>query len=79
MTFKERIKVNAIIQNLADRDGITPAEVRASIQEAIDEAWDNKTADSAAAWLRYFPNGKKPSIEQFIVTLGKELRKNGGS
>lgn len=79
MKIKERIKVNTIIQNLAARDGVSPAEVRASIQEAIDEAWNNKTTDSAAAWLRYFPNGKKPSIEQFIATLGSELRKNAGS
>ena len=74
MTLKERLRVDEIIRELADRQGVSPAQIRREIQECIDDAWANKTRESAAAWLEYFPDGRKPSVEKFIVTLGKRIR-----
>lgn len=74
VTLKERIRAKAVIQELAQREGKSPEEIRRSMQECIDEAWDNKTQTSAAAWLRYFPDGKKPTLEEFMCRLAKELK-----
>lgn len=75
MTITERIRIESLIRELARRNRTSPAAIRRDIQEAIDEAWDNKTPSSAAAWLEYFPDGEKPTVEVFICRLGTELRR----
>ena len=68
MTYREWLRAQTVIQILADRQGRTPNEIRASMQDAIDEAW--RTTDPAALqeqWRR-FPDGK-PTPEEFIVTM----------
>lgn len=73
MTIKEKIKVQRVIRMLAQRDGIRPEDVRASMQEAIDAAWENQ--DPAVRWkqLQMFPAGK-PTVEAFVLRLAKELK-----
>ena len=74
MTLQNLCRAWSKIRLIAEDEGTTPAEVRRSMQESIDKAWDNQTGDSAAAWLTLFPDGKKPSVEHFIITLGYHLR-----
>lgn len=74
MTLREQLGVDKIIKDLANEEGLSPADVRQSMQDCIDAAWSNKTSDSSEIWLKFFPDGQKPSVEKFIVTLGKELR-----
>lgn len=71
MNLDELGRAWAVIQTVAANEGKTPAEVRASVKEAIDEAWAFSRHDPAAkaAWDRYFPSGKKPTVEAFIVHL----------
>lgn len=73
MTIRERIRVKAVIRTLAQRDGVRPEDVRASMQEAIDAAWENQ--DPAVRWkqLQLFPTGK-PTVEAFVLRLAKELK-----
>lgn len=72
MTLKERIQAKAVIRTLAQRDGVRPEDVRASMQEAIDAAWENQ--DPAVRWkqLQMFPAGK-PTVEAFVLRLAKEI------
>lgn len=79
MTLQQLGRAWATIQAVAEQEGITPAEARAEMQEAIDDAWKNSGNGTTAAWKKRFPSGRKPSVEEFIITIGKELRKNGGS
>ena len=53
----------------------TEKEIQDSIQEAIDEAWELSRSDPAmkAHWDQLFPDGKKPSREEFINRLALEL------
>lgn len=76
MTLNEYVNVKFIIHNLARTEGKPASEIRCEIQKSIDEAWTNKTAETAAAWLKYFPDGRKPSVEKFIVTVGSKLQSN---
>lgn len=73
MTITEKIKVRKVIRTLAQRDGVKPEDVRASMQEAIDAAWENQ--DPAIRWkqLQMFPAGK-PTVEAFVLRLAKELK-----
>lgn len=74
MTLKEWIRAKAVIQELADREGKTPGEIRASMQEAIDEAWATADPAAKARQLELFPDGKKPTVEHFMLTLSKYIR-----
>jgi hypothetical protein len=61
------------IRYLAKKEGSSPRELRREMQAVIDEAWENPAA--AASWNRYFPDGKKPSVEEFIWRLGGEVKR----
>lgn len=72
MTFREWIRAKATIREVAQREGVSPAEARASMQEAIDEAWLTTDPSVMAEQLRRFPAGK-PTVEELLVTLGQQI------
>lgn len=53
----------------------TAEDVEREIQLALDEAWEASQDDPVAKahWQRLFPDGKKPSQEEFIKRLAQEL------
>lgn len=75
MTLQEQLRVQKILRVMAYEQGCTTAQIRHSIQEAIDEAWSNtwNNGDVAAQqhWQLIFPDGRKPTVDQFIVALAK--------
>lgn len=72
MTTAEKNRVDAVIQNLAQREGIPSEEVRKRMQESIDAAWDSQDPDAQAYQRQLFPAGK-PTLEAFIVRLAREI------
>ena len=75
MSFKEWLRAKLTIRMIAQKEGVSSATIRASMQEVIDEAW--ATADPAimAQQLRRFPTGK-PTVEEFMAKLAQELKTN---
>lgn len=57
-----------LYQDIANRFGTTPEEVRREIQASIDEAWATDDPEIKARQNELFPNGK-PTAEQVILTL----------
>lgn len=49
-----------IIQEVADRNGVSAEEVRREMQAAVDLAWANRTDE-------------KPSLEEFIIGLARYI------
>ena len=70
MTFKDYLRVQAVLRATAAREGISVAEVKRNIQEAIDAAWADPAGREAQQEL--FPEGK-PTPEEMIVRLGKRI------
>lgn len=77
MSVSDTIKAKLVIRVVAAKEGVSVAEVRRKMQEALDEAW--ATADPAAQQRQreLFPDGK-PSLEKFLLTLAGELRSSEG-
>lgn len=77
MTMTEWLKAQKTLGILAAQQGCSVAQIRLSIQECIDVAWNNAwTTDDVEAqahWKQLFPSGKKPTVEQFIVTMAQRL------
>lgn len=73
-------KARRAIRGTAAHFGITAQECQDEMQAALDEAWENSRHDPAAraAWERYFPDGKKPSLEDFMARLAAEINESRG-
>ena len=75
MTIEEKLRAKLVIREVARRGNKSPASVRTAMQEALDEAWEQslKDPEGAAVWHKYFHDGKKPSLDEFIVQMAKLL------
>lgn len=78
MTIKERIKAHLVLCAVAQKYGQPVEHVRREVQAAIDAAWDQAwqpgNLQAQVEWQRRFPGGCKPSLEQFLITMGQQLR-----
>lgn len=72
---KKRRSIRAI-KKTAALHGISEQQCREEMQAALDSGWENALRDPAvkAAWEKYFPDGGKPSLEDFMARLAAELR-----
>ena len=60
----KKSKALKILQATALREGVSIAEVRRGIQEAIDHAYENRKPTDVF-WHKW--GGRKPNVEEFIV------------
>lgn len=49
--------------------------VRREMQKSLDEAWEVSCRDPRikAKWDELFPDGRKPTLEEFIIRLSQEV------
>ena len=77
MTLIEWFKVKKTLWIMARMQGLTIAQVRRSIEVSIDEAWRRVwtpgNLKDQVIWQELFPGGEKPTVEEFIVTMGRKL------
>lgn len=64
-----------VIAKLAAEKGISEEEVRREIQIAIDAGMANQDQNVQAYWKRIIKNGAKPTPEDVIVYLAKQVKK----
>lgn len=73
MTIKEKVRAKLVIWKVALAANKSPAEVRKEMQAAIDLAWQTTTPATLEAQHHRFPAGK-PTVEEFMIELGKQLK-----
>ena len=61
-----------IFEQVAAKHGISVEEVVRDMQETLDAAWDSTDEATREKQRKLFPNGK-PSIEEFIRTMAKQV------
>lgn len=67
----KKSKAMKAIERIALQEGISVAQVRADMQAAIDNAYENRTESTADFWGKW--RGRKPTPEEFIVSASKEI------
>jgi hypothetical protein len=72
----KKSKATKIIERVAVSEGITIAEVRANMQEAIDIAYGNRGESNADFWDKW--RGRKPTVEEFLVSANGEILRRLG-
>ena len=70
MKIKNKIIGKVAITCAASRYDKTPAEVRASIQRAIEAAWASEDPSAKVMRETLFPKGK-PTPEEFVAVLAR--------
>ena len=77
MTLIEWLKAKRTLWILASQKGCSMAQIRQEIQECIDDAWDRAwmsgNLQAQQNWQQLFPDGKKPTVEKFIVVMARKL------
>lgn len=71
--------MHSIIEQVARKNGVDPEAVLLEMELAIDAAMDRTKREPAVAayWNARFPGGKRPSVEQFIKGLARDLTADG--
>lgn len=73
MTIKEQIRAEAVIREVARRNGVTPEQCRKDIQECIDATWASADPAVKEKQQQLFPNGK-PSVETFLLRVTEAVK-----
>ena len=62
------MSMRSIYRKIAKQNGVSVKEVKEEMQKALDDAWNNpdKSVDVRFNQLKMSPDGKKPSVEEFI-------------
>ena len=71
---QEMASAKRAIAEVARRDGITVAEVRAAMIEAIEEGYNSTDPLVQARWAEIPREGEIPTPEELIIWAGKQLR-----
>lgn len=67
--------MSKIVKQIAKKHGVSTKQVEKDMKEAIRAAMLNRnsTPESKALWDKLSPDGKEPSIEQFIKFCKQQI------
>lgn len=70
------MSMRSIYHKIAKQNGVSVKEVKEEMQKALDDAWDNpdKSADVRFNQLKLSPDGKKPSVDEFIRYCSSKIK-----
>lgn len=68
------MKLNKILQKIALENGVSVAEVRKDIQEALDLGWNNPDPKVQEYWKSIPCRGKMPKLEEVIKHILKTVK-----
>ena len=63
-----------ILERVAQKDGVSPEEVRSNIQAIIDDLWNGKDDTEEFRKLRLLI-GQKPSVKEFLNYISGMMEK----
>lgn len=63
------MNLKRIIRQIAKENGVTPAEVRKDMEEAMRASMASSDPVAMAHWKNISPDGKEPKLEDFITYI----------
>lgn len=66
----------SIYRKIAKQNGVPVKEVKAEMQKALDDAWNNpdKSADVRFNQMKVTPDGTKPNVDEFIQYCSSKIK-----
>ena len=74
MDKKEQRRAERALEKMANQEGISVAELKENMENAVEIGWNNKDPQVKRYWLRV-AKGKKPTVEEFILFVADEAKK----
>ena len=70
------MSMRSIYRKIAKQNGVSVKEIKEEMQKALDDAWNipDKSADVRFNQLKLAPDGKKPSVDEFISYCSSEIK-----
>lgn len=65
------MNLKRIIRQIAKEHGVTPAEVRKDMEEAMRVSMASSNPVAMAHWRSISPDGKEPQLKDFIAYIAK--------
>lgn len=72
MPIIQKLRAGAIIARVAKQQGISTAQCRAEIQEAIDAAWATSDPNAKLTQIRLVGDSHVPSPEELILLISQQ-------
>ena len=69
MTITQKIRAQLVIRQVAKQNGISTAQCRADMIEAIQAAWATADPEAKARQIQLVGEGRVPTPEEFITFL----------
>lgn len=69
MTIIQKIRARRVIAKVAKQEGISTAQCRASMAEAIQAAWATADPEAKDRQIQLVGEGRAPTPEEFIVIV----------
>ncbi len=69
------MNLNRIFKQIAAKNGVSVAQVRQDIQEAIDEGWNSSDKKVREYWSTIPAKHEKPTLEEVISFMVSECMK----
>ena len=70
--------MKSVIKRIAEENSVSVEVVKAEMQEAIAEAMVvcSKSKEAESLWRELAPDGRQPSIEEFVLFCVRRLSEN---
>ena len=69
MTIIQKLRAQLVIRQVAQQQGISTAQCRAAMVEAIRDAWDTGNPAIRQRQIELVGEGRVPTPEEFIVLV----------
>jgi hypothetical protein len=69
MTIIQKLRAQLVIRQVAHQQGISTAQCRAAMAEAIRDAWDTGDPATRQRQVELVGEGRVPTPEEFIVLV----------
>ena len=73
MTIKQKIRAQLVICQVAKQQGITPAECRAAMIEAIQDAWATADPIARQRQIELVGEDRVPTPEELFLLISQKI------
>ena len=68
------MNIQKILERIAMQNGVSVAEVRKDIQEALDYGWNSTDEDVKAYWRKIPTKYEKPTLDEVLLYIINSIK-----
>ncbi len=68
------MNIQKILENIAVQNGVSVAQVRQDIQDALDQGWNSTDENVKAYWRKIPAKHEKPTLEEVLLYIINSIK-----